>query len=263
MTLARIRADLLDEQSALDDIVVELADEQWQLGTPSPGWSLADQVAHLTYFDRSAVVAITDPERFRDSVGQFLAALGKGDQSADELTLGGLRLLAPVELLGVWREARHRLAEASDTLGESDRVDWYGPSMSAKSFLTARLMETWAHGQDIVDTVGAARTATDRLHHIARLGFITRDWSYSNRALVVPTEPVRVVLDAPSGDSWTFGPDGASDVVEGPAEDFCLVVTRRRHLEDTALRATRLGREWMEIAQAFAGPPSDGPTVRP
>ena len=54
-------------------------------------------------------------------------------------------------------------------------------------------------------------------------------------------------------------PDDATELVKGSAEDFCLVVTQRRHLDDTTLDATPLAREWLLIAQAFAGPATDGP----
>ncbi len=70
---------------------------------------------------------------------------------------------------------------------------------------------------------------------------------------------MRVELEAPGGDRWTWGDQELKDVVAGPAEDFCLVVTQRRHLDDTALTVRGpLAAEWMSIAQAFAGPPTEG-----
>jgi uncharacterized protein (TIGR03084 family) len=76
----------------------------------------------------------------------------------------------------------------------------------------------------------------------------------------MPAAAVRVELVGPSGDRWEFGPDGAADVVAGPALDFCHVVTQRRHLDDTALAVTGgAAREWLEIAQAFAGAPTSRP----
>jgi uncharacterized protein (TIGR03084 family) len=130
-------------------------------------------------------------------------------------------------------------------------------------------METWAHGQDIVDTAQAAgvpvdRPPTDRLRHIAQLGVITRGWSYAVRRMEAPAGDVRVELDAPSGEVWAWGPDGAADVVRGPAEDFCLVVTQRRHPADTALEVVGdLATDWLAHAQAFAGGPTEGPQPRP
>lgn len=260
--VSQVRDDLLAEQQALDDIVAGLTDEQWATPTPSPRWSVADQIGHLTYFDRTAALAISDPDRFQQSVAELMALATSDEAAADDATLAEFRAMTPVQLLGAWRAGRSLLAEAAATLDDDARVAWYGPSMGAKSFLTARLMEVWAHGQDIVDAVGAERPATDRLAHIARLGVITRGWSYVNRGLTPPEAPVRVELVAPSGERWTFGSDEATDSVVGPAVDFCLVVTQRRHVGDTDLVVTgEAARDWMLRAQAFAGPPTDGPAA--
>jgi uncharacterized protein (TIGR03084 family) len=251
-----IAADLAAEQASLDVVVADLTDEQWQLETPSPGWTVHDQIGHLTYFDGNAALAVTDQDGFRASMEVLIAAPDRGD----EMTLH--RHLGNAELLDAWRANRQRLAEVAATLQDGDRIGWYGPSMGAKSFLTARLMECWAHGQDVVDTVGARRAPTDRLRHIAQLGFLTRGWSYVNRGLDAPEGDVRVELTGPSGDEWAFGPEGAAGLVTGPAVDFCLVVTQRRHVDDTALHVTgAVARDWMERAQAFAGGPTDGPVA--
>ncbi|MEE9278326.1 MAG: maleylpyruvate isomerase family mycothiol-dependent enzyme, partial [Dehalococcoidia bacterium] len=125
--------------------------------------------------------------------------------------------------------------------------------------VTARLMETWSHGLDIVDVVNAERPDTDRLRHVATLGIRTRAFSYVNRGLEPPHVPVYVELTAPSGAIWTFGEKGAPDRITGSASDFCRVVTQRRHLADTALVIVgEAAQEWMHVAQAFAGPPGPG-----
>jgi uncharacterized protein (TIGR03084 family) len=259
MDVADVRADLLAEQEVLDGIVAGLTDEQFSRPTPSPRWTVADQLAHLTYFDGNAALAVTDPEAFQGTVHALLDAARGGDEAIDEFALGAWRRLPPVELVAAWRGNRQLLADVSATLENDTRIAWYGPSMGSKSFLTARLMEVWAHGQDIVDTVGATRPATDRLRHIAQLGYITRKWSYLNRGLEVPEGDVAVVLDAPSGETWSWGEDAANRVT-GPAEDFCLVVTQRRHVGDTALQVEGdRAVDWMVRAQAFAGPATDGP----
>jgi len=248
-----IAGDLRDEQEALDTVVADISEGQWNTPTASPRWSVHDQIGHLTYFDGTAVLAITDPERFNESVAEMLAG---GDVDAATLH----RHLVPSELLAAWRSNRAVLNDVAAGLDGSARIPWYGPPMSGKSFLTARLMETWAHGQDVVDALGADRPATDRLAHIVRLGFITRGWTYVNRHEEQPPDDVRVELVAPSGAVWTHGPDDAPAIVRGAALDFCLVVTQRRHLADTALDLTgNAARDWMTKAQAFAGAPTDGP----
>ncbi len=262
---AAITADLVAEQDALDAVVADLDEAGWASATPSPGWSVADQIGHLAYFDRTAALAINDTDAFVAHRAELFGAAGAASadpDDADDATLSWARALSPADLLASWREARAELAAAAATLADDDRVEWYGPSMGARSFLTARLMEAWAHGQDVVDTVGGDRAATDRLFHIAQLGVITRGWSYAVRGREQPEAEVAVVLEAPDGDRWHWAED-ASDRVEGTALDFCLVVTQRRHLDDTGLRVTGpAAEEWMAIAQAFAGGPTDGPAPR-
>lgn len=260
MSAAELRGDLVAEQRSLDDVVATLSSEQWHRATASPGWSVFDQVAHLAYFDERGALAITDPEQFHRDLESMLSRMA--EMSIDEITLTPLRSLSPEELLVRWRESREALDRAAALLADDSRVPWYGPSMGAKSFLIARLMETWAHGVDVADTLGVTRQATDRLRHIAQLGFITRPWSYSVRGESAPEGTVRLALKGPRGDSWRWGPDDATDFVEGSAEEFCLVVTQRRHVADTTLLASDLGRHWLARAQAFAGGPSDGPRPR-
>ena len=261
MNVSEVLDDLVAEQQALDGVVAGLRDDQWALATPSPRWSVTDQIGHLTYFDTTAALAITDPPAFLAHRDELLTNFA--DQLAvDDMTLGEFRQLTPAGQLAEWRRHRDALEAAGRTLADDTRIEWYGPSMGAKSFLTARLMEVWAHGQDVCDTVGAERPATDRLRHIAQLGVITRGWSYVVRGMEPPTSEVRVALTAPSGAEWTWGATDAADSVSGEAVDFCLVVTQRRHVDDTDLTVVGdAAREWMTMAQAFAGGPSDGPAA--
>lgn len=260
MDVSEVLADLIAEQEALDAVVAPLTAEQLALPTPSPRWTVADQLAHLTYFDGNAALAITDPDAFPATITALLESAAGGEEGMDDFTLGAWRSLPPAELLVAWRGNRALLAEAAATLANDTRIAWYGPSMGSKSFLTARLMEVWAHGQDIVDTVGATRPATDRLRHIADLGVRTRGFSYIVRGLEAPAGDVRVELTGPRGELWNWGDEHAPEWVMGTALDFCLVVTQRRHVDDTELAVMGAGaNEWMVIAQCFAGGPTLGP----
>ena len=252
-----MRIDLIDEQDALDSVVNSLSDAQWHLATASPGWDVADQIAHLTYFDGAAALAINEPETFRSSVAELVSAAL--DRGMDEATLGPSRTMSPLNLLKRWRQNRSMLAKSALSLESDARVSWYGPSMSARSFLNARLMETWAHGTDVAHALGTSLPATDRLRHIAHLGYITRQWSYTVRGETVPDGTVRLELSGPRAETWIWGPDGADDVVSGRAEEFCLVVTQRRHVTDTSIATGDLGLHWLLRAQAFAGGASEGP----
>ncbi|MEU9475588.1 TIGR03084 family metal-binding protein [Streptomyces sp. NPDC048191] len=247
--------DLRAESEELDLLVAELSPEQWALPTPAPGWTLAHQIAHLAWTDRSALLAVTDADAFHALVEKALAAPGSFvDEGAEE----GARL-APAELLRTWRTGREALDRALRAAPPGARFPWYGPPMSAASMATARLMETWAHGLDIADALGVVRTPTGRLRHVARLGVRTRDFAHTVHGITPPDQEFRVELTTPAGELWTYGPEDAPQRVTGPALDFCLLVTQRAHRADLALTATGPDADrWLDIAQAFAGPPGTG-----
>jgi uncharacterized protein (TIGR03084 family) len=247
--------DLAAETAALRAILDPLADADWLLLTPAPGWTIADQVGHLAFFDEQAVTSATDPDAFAADVAQRTAS---GTLDADVIAAQH-RYLSPAELRDWFGRARGQVLSVFTTLDPAARVPWFGPPMSVASAVTARLMETWAHGQDIADAIGAVREPTHRLKHIAHIGVGARAFSYAARGLPVPADPIRVELVAPSGDVWTWGPADARDRVSGPALDFCLLVTQRRHRTDTAVMALGpVAEQWLTIAQAFAGPPGAG-----
>ena len=251
--LVSLCADLEDEHAELDAIVAGLDEASWDQPTPAEGWSIRDQISHLAFFDRAGTLAITDPDAFNESLNALLADIVG---FMDAPLIEG-RTLTTDEVLDGWREARATMLAAFEAADPSGRVPWYGPPMSPASFISARLMETWAHGQDVVDTLNIRRTPTDRLKHVAFLGVRTRGFAYANRGLSSPEKDVRVELTGPSGDGWTWG--SGDDLISGSAEDFCLVVTQRRHLADSDLNVEGpLAKEWMEIAQCFAGPPGPG-----
>lgn len=251
-----ICSDLKAEHEELDGVLAGLDEKQWEMRTPFLTWTIRDEIRHLAYFDDRAALAATDPEAFNRHLEEVM-----GDFEGFEKTLKAVaKDLAPAELMQWWREKRRVMLDALSRCDKKDRLPWYGPPMGALSFATARLMETWAHGQDIFDTLRIRRKPTDRLGHIAHLGVRTFGWTYINRGLEVPQKPVRVALTAPSGALWTWGPEDAEDRITGPAEDFCLVVVQRRHVDDTALCVTgETARDWMLKAQCFAGPPAQGP----
>ncbi len=245
--------DLVAESAVLRELLAPLSEPDWRRDTPAAGWTIADTVSHLAYFDDVAVQSATEPDRFRAELER-----AGGSVDPDELVARD-RHLSGAEMLAWFDDARARLVAAFRPLDPSLRVPWFGPPMSAASSLTARVMETWAHGQDVADTVGVTREPTDRLRHVAHIGVGARAFSYTVHGLEAPTEPVRVELRAPDGALWTWGPEEAPDRVSGPALDFCLAVTQRRHRDDTALVIVGpVATEWMSVAQSFAGSAGTG-----
>lgn len=253
--LAGILADLEAESAELDELVAHLDAAGWATPTPAPGWTIAHQLGHLAWTDDLALRAVTDPAAVRDS----LARVAGDPYSFVDAAARQRAEQQPRQLLAGWREGRAALADALAGVPSGQKIDWFGPPMSAASMATARLMETWAHGQDVADALEVLRMPTARLRHVAHLGVRTRDFSYRVHGRTPPEQPFRVELTAPDGSQWEWGAAEAPHRVTGPALDFCLLITRRRHRDDLALRAEGTAAdEWLEIAQAFAGPPGDG-----
>jgi uncharacterized protein (TIGR03084 family) len=248
--LEEVLTDLAAESDELDRTVDSLPDDRFATMTPAKGWTIAHQIAHLAWTDAIALIAVTDSTRF----GELLAtAAGDANGFIDKAARVGVAPKA--ELMPRWRAGRTALAQAL-RLTTEHRIAWFGTAMSPTSMATARLMETWAHGVDVHETLGRAPEFTTRLRHIAYLGHRTLGHSFAMHGRPAPEEPVRVELSTPDGDPWTFGPAEAGDRITGPALDFCLLVTQRRHPRDLALIATGpVATEWLSVAQAFAGPP--------
>jgi uncharacterized protein (TIGR03084 family) len=267
----KLVADLADDLAAeTSGLLPVLARAGWDAPTPSEGWTVRDQVTHLAFFDDAVVLSLRDPAEF-------------ARQRAEQVALGGnfpdvlaerYRGLSGGEVLAWLTRSREALVAAYRAADPAARLPWYGPDMSVPSSVTARIMETWAHGQDIRDTVGAATPVTGGLRHIANLGVRTFGFCFLQRELPVPGDPVRVRLSGPSGDIWewtagggadraagaTAGTGGVSNTVTGDALDFCLVVTQRRNVADTGLEVRGgTAEQWIAIAQAFAGGPTDPP----
>jgi uncharacterized protein (TIGR03084 family) len=246
--------DLAAECAEVDALVADLAPAAWRRQTPAPGWTIAHQIAHLAWTDEAAVLAVTDPEAF----GEHLRAAAEDpDGFVDAGAEHGARA-EPADVLARWRASRSRLDRCLRDLPDGAKVPWYGPPMGAASMATARLMETWAHGLDVAEALGHRREPTARLRHVAHLGVRARGYAYLAHQRETPADEVRMELTAPDGGVWTWGPEDAAARVSGPALDFCLLVTQRRHRADLDLVATGSADEWLDIAQAFAGPPGRG-----
>lgn len=255
---ASLLADLHAESTLLDDLVSDLGQHRWQHETPAVGWTIAHQIAHLAWTDEKALLAATDTAGFQEELAD---AAADPEGYVERGARAGARA-EPAQLLDRWRRGRAELAHALETQPTGSRIPWYGPPMGVSSMVTARLMETWAHGQDVLDTLGVARLPATRQRHIAWLGVRTRDFAYRVHGRTPPEEEIRVELTGPDQQVWSWGDEDASQRVTGPALDFCFVVTRRRSVSDTELRAEGDdARQWLTIAQAFAGPP--GPGRRP
>ena len=247
--------DLQNESDALDALVDPLPAQRWALPTPAPGWTIAHQIGHLLWTDRVALISITDEPGFGELVASAQHRIATFVDDAAEETAA----MPPAELLADWRRTRSALHAALRAVPEGRKLLWFGPPMSGASMATARLMETWAHGLDVADAIGADVAPSPRLKSIAHLGVRTRDFAFTVHGLTPPAEPFRVELTAPDGGVWAWGPEDAAQRVRGSALDFCYLVTQRRPLAELDVVADGPDAEkWLTIAQAFAGPPGVG-----
>lgn len=257
--MLQVAADFRDEVDELHAFLQTLEPGDWERETAFLGWTPWDVVAHLHYFDLVSLAALEGEEAFAPHRRALALALGAG-RTNQEIARERFGALDAAGLLGEWRTTAHALARA---LGESDakrRLPWFGPDMGVPMFTTARYMETWAHGQEVYDLVGAARTHTDRIKNVATIGVKTFGWTFANRGLPAPGPPPWVRLVAPSGAVWEWNEPSETDFVCGDAADFCRVVTQVRNVADTELEVKGpVATQWMAIAQCFAGAPADPP----
>jgi uncharacterized protein (TIGR03084 family) len=245
--------DLQHESRQLIERLNFLDLERWSLATPAAGWSIKDQVSHLAYFDDVARLAMTAPDEF----GTRAYALTTEGMDFPDRIAQQHRTLAPEAVLSWLTTSRRELLAQFAGEDPRRRLPWFGPDMSVASSATARLMETWAHSHDIYDALGLEHPPSRGLRNIAHLGVTTFEFAHENNGLGVPNEAVRVELISPEGQFWRWGAGDAANRVTGPAVDFVLAVTQRRHWSQTALVAEGdVASRWLDIAQAFAGAPT-------
>lgn len=251
--------DFREESDALFALLDTISEQQWTQPTQFKKWTLNDIVAHLHFGNYAADLSLQDPVAFRDFV-RSMAAASKQGSSHLAFTHAWLEGLQHRALLHRWREFYQEMAERFVVADPKQRVQWFGPDMSVLSSITARLMETWAHGQAVYDLLGHERRDTDRIKNIVIIGINTFGWTFTNRGLPVPTDIPAVRLTAPSGARWDWGAASVDNYVEGSAVEFCQVVTQVRNIADTTLRVVgATAAQWMAIAQCFAGPPENPP----
>jgi len=250
-----VYADLKTEGEVLDQLVAGLDATQWDLPTPAPGWTIKHQVAHLSSTARIAGISASDPELFV----KVTAGAEKDFDAAVNALLRPYLELSPADLLARWRTERGDATKALSVLPPSRMVPWVARQIAAGALACAGLMELFAHGQDIHDTLGAPREYTDRIGHLTWFGTRNRDFGYLVRGLTPPDVEFHYEFTAPSGITWEFGPADAENRVTGPAVDFCMLVTRRRNRADLAIQATGAEADkWLDIAQAYRGSPGPG-----
>ena len=255
VTTHPVIAALTAEGASFDALVADLPVSAWATPTPAPGWTVAHQVAHVAATFRIAGLAAADPAAF----GALAATLSPDFDANVDAAMAPFLALPPAQLLGAFRAERDRAIAALAAVPADQVVPWLVRPLPPAVLACAGMMELFAHGQDIADGLGVRREPTDRLQFL--VGFAVRVWDfgYLARDLAVPDTEFRFEITGPSGAVWEFGPADAVNRITGPAEDLCLLTTRRRHHKDLAITAS--GPEataWLEIAQCYRGPAGEG-----
>lgn len=249
--------DFLEECETLAAILDPLTEAQWQTATQFKGWTINDVLVHLYFWNCAADQSLNAPEDFAALVSRLIPELPKGGLRGfenAEITLRGR------DLFDTWQAQYRDMAERWSGIDPKTRVKWVGPEMSVLSSITARQMETWAHGHEVFDILGQNRPDTDRIRNIVFLGVNTFGWTHKVHGLDVPEQMPLLKLTAPSGALWEFGEATSGNLIEGKAVEFAQVVTQTRGIGDTSLAVTGdVAKIWMERAQCFAGPPETPP----
>jgi uncharacterized protein (TIGR03084 family) len=237
------------EQTSLQADLRDLSADEWFRPTPAKGWDVRDTVAHLADTDEIAMdTCLGGPRPLNDFAARFA--------SAEDTTLWGVlrgRRRPGREVLAWWEETSTRERDVLAALDPAVRVPW-GLGMRPPSFVTARLMESWAHGLDVRTTLGLPVVDDGTLQHVAWLSYRALPYAFSFAGREAPSGELRVELSSPSGDeTWEYGPAGAPNRITGPAGEFCrLFVKRLTRDEAEGLVAEGDGAvAALEVARAF------------
>jgi uncharacterized protein (TIGR03084 family) len=257
--MLKLAVDFRDECDALYAVLQDVPERDWMLPTQFKDWTFNDVIGHLHIFDHAARLTLSGATELKAFFAQIAAARASGDTlvSYTRRWLGDAQGKA---LLGRWQELYRELAELYAREDPARRVAWGGPDMSVRSMISARQMETWAHGQAVFDRLGRIRVEGERIRNIAIMGVNTFGWTFINRGLQVPAFKPYIRLTSPQGETWEWNSPQKSERIEGAAVEFCRVVTQTRNVADTRLQVSgEIARHWMSIAQCFAGPPEEPP----
>ena len=260
--MEKIISSIRNEALTLESLLTGLDDVSWTAETSFKSWSPEIILSHLLYFDRMTIYSHQDIEMFnREASFLFKAFTSETDSlKRAQLVMERLSIQTQSEMISEWKESNQKMTSIFLNVEADKRCQWFGPDMSARMFMIARYMETWAHAQAIYDLDNQDRNYSDDIEHIVQIGIKTFKWTFRNRKLEVPESFPFIELISPSGNIWSFNDKSDEESIKGKATDFCHVVTQNRNIKDTDLEVRgKISEHWMSIAQCFAGEPEDPP----
>ena len=254
--------DFCDESNAIYDLLSNINEDQFNESTLFKGWTFNNVIGHLHVWNYAADISLKDGDEWKEFANSALKAFGGGSTFSEfENTI--IKGAKGKELLNIWKEYYSNMTERFAVADPKKRVKWMGPDMSVRSSISARHMETWAHAQAIYDALGVDRVNEDRIKNIVIIGNNTFKYCFTINKKNLPTETPYLKLTSPSGEIWKFNNQENDNSIQGLAEEFCQVVTQVRNIDDVNLNVKgEIAKEWMSIAQCFAGsaeqPPKPG-----
>lgn len=242
--MREILSDLVAEQQFLDQSLQRIPIKNWDRVTPSKPWTVRDTISHLADFADLAADTLLGGDRVKE--WQKSSDLDALRQQA----IAKGRAMRPQDVIEWWRGGRAKVVEPLSHMSEDDRVEWIEGTMSARTFATFRLMETWAHGLDIYQALDIEVEDTPRIRHVCWLGWKTLPYAF--KAAGLDYSPVRVEVIGPGYAKWIYGPEDTDDLIKGSASDWARVVVRRARPKDVRLKVTGdVAAQAVEVAQAF------------
>jgi uncharacterized protein (TIGR03084 family) len=244
--VAALLADLAAEGEALAGALRDRGEDDWLTPTAAWHWDVRDTVAHLADTDEIAIDTCTAGPR---PLNDFAASLASPADTTYWGVLRGRKMPGP-EVLAWWERARAAELEVLSGLEPSARIPW-GLGMSLPAFVTARLMETWAHALDVYDAFGLPLPESDRVRHVLWIGIRAFPYAF-HFAGEPPPPPIRVEVTLPSGETWSNGPEDASDRITGSATELACVLVQRRRADQTSVQGEGDGAlTALRVARAF------------
>lgn len=242
--MREILSDLVAEQQFLDQSLQRIPIKNWDRLTPAGKWTVRDTISHLADFAEMAADALQKGDRIKE-----WRTAGDLDALRQRAVVKG-RQMRPQDVIEWWRGGRAKVIEPLSHMSEDDRVEWIEGSMSARTFATFRLMETWAHGLDIYQALDFEVEDTPRIRHVCWLGWKTLPYAF--KAAGLDYAPIRIEVIGPGYAKWVYGPDDTEDLIKGSASEWARVAVRRLPAKKTRLKVTgETASKAIEVAQAY------------
>ena len=212
--------------------------------TPNKPWTVRDTISHLADFEDLGADALAGGARIKE----WQAAPDIEPLRKEAIKKG--RKMRPQDVIEWWRAGRAKVVEPLSHMTADERLPWMAGDMSARTFATFRLTETWLHGLDIYQTLSIDVEDTPRIRHVCWFGWKTLPYAFKQAG--EHYEPVRVEVIGPGYTKWVYGPEDSDQLIKGPASDWARLAVRRIDAGDIRLKVTgEFAEKAIRLAQTF------------